>query len=73
MGVAVSNWQLTRAVSLKGQMGVVSETAPDTVFIRCLLDGDTKRQVAYRCPAAVKNHFMPRVEIPKKPRGNLSL
>ncbi|NCG08116.1 MAG: nitronate monooxygenase [Verrucomicrobia bacterium] len=40
MGVAVSNWQLARAVSRKGQMGVVSGTALDTVLIRRLQDGD---------------------------------
>ena len=40
MGVAVSNWNLARAVSLNGQMGVVSGTALDTVLIRRLQDGD---------------------------------
>lgn len=40
MGVAVSNWRLARAVSLRGQLGVVSGTALDTVFIRRLQDGD---------------------------------
>ncbi len=41
MGIAVSNWQLARAVSTAGQMGVVSGTALSTVFIRRLQDGDT--------------------------------
>ena len=40
MGVAVSNWQLARAVSTRGQLGVVSGTVLDTVFIRRLQDGD---------------------------------
>ncbi len=40
MGVAVSNWRLARAVSLRGQLGVVSGTALDTVFMRRLQDGD---------------------------------
>jgi NAD(P)H-dependent flavin oxidoreductase YrpB (nitropropane dioxygenase family) len=40
MGVAVSSWRLARAVSLRGQLGVVSGTALDTVFIRRLQDGD---------------------------------
>ncbi len=40
MGVAVSNWKLARAVSLRGQLGVVSGTALDTVFVRRLQDGD---------------------------------
>ncbi len=42
MGVAVSNWRLARAVSLRGQLGVVSGTALDTVFIRRLQDGDPR-------------------------------
>ena len=40
MGVAVSNWRLARAVSLRGQLGVVSGTALDTVLMRRLQDGD---------------------------------
>ncbi|MHB1297610.1 MAG: nitronate monooxygenase [Gemmatimonadaceae bacterium] len=40
MGIAVSNWKLARAVSLTGQLGVVSGTALDTVFVRRLQDGD---------------------------------
>lgn len=40
MGVGVSSWQLARAVSRVGQLGVVSGTALDTVLARRLLDGD---------------------------------
>ena len=40
MGVGVSNWQLARAVSLKGEIGVVSGTALDTVIVRRLQNGD---------------------------------
>ena len=40
MGVAVSGWQLARAVSLTGQLGVVSGTAIDTVLARRLQMGD---------------------------------
>ena len=40
MGVAVSNWKLANAVSSRGQLGVVSGTALDTVFVRRLQDGD---------------------------------
>lgn len=40
MGVAVSSWKLARAVSMKGQLGVVSGTALDTVLVRRLQDGD---------------------------------
>lgn len=40
MGVAVSNWRLAHAVSSLGQLGVVSGTALDQVFVRRLQDGD---------------------------------
>jgi nitronate monooxygenase len=40
MGVAVSGWQLARAVSLCGQLGVVSGTALDVVLARRLQLGD---------------------------------
>lgn len=40
MGVAVSDWRLARAVSMKGQLGVVSGTALDLVITRRLQDGD---------------------------------
>jgi nitronate monooxygenase len=40
MGVGVSNWILARAVARRGQLGVVSGTALDTVLVRCLQDGD---------------------------------
>ena len=40
MGVAVSSWQLARAVAKCGQLGVVSGTAIDSVLARRLQDGD---------------------------------
>jgi nitronate monooxygenase len=40
MGVGVSNWFLAREVSRSGQLGVVSGTAIDTIFVRRLQDGD---------------------------------
>lgn len=40
MGIAVSNWTLARAVSLLGQLGVVSGTAINSVLVRRLQDGD---------------------------------
>ncbi len=40
MGIAVSNWQLARTVSMQGQLGVVSGTAIDNVLARRLQDGD---------------------------------
>ncbi len=40
MGVGVSNWVLAKAVSLRGQLGVVSGTCVDTLMVRRLQDGD---------------------------------
>src|SRR5665213_1730503 len=40
MGVAVSNWKLARAVSMAGQLGVVSGTALENVMARRLQMGD---------------------------------
>jgi len=40
MGVGVSGWRLARAVSLCGQLGVVSGTALDVLLVRHLQDGD---------------------------------
>ncbi len=40
MGVGVSSWQLARAVSQEGQLGVVSGVALDVVHARRLNDGD---------------------------------
>ncbi|MEU4269854.1 nitronate monooxygenase [Streptomyces sp. NPDC026092] len=50
MGVGVSGWQLARAVSRTGQLGVVSGTALGTVLARRLqlgdADGDVRRALA---------------------------
>lgn len=40
MGAAVSDWRLARTVALRGQLGVVSGTGIDSVFVRRLQDGD---------------------------------
>src|ERR1017187_2300154 len=40
MGVGVSNWRLANTVSKLGQLGVVSGTALDSLFVRRLADGD---------------------------------
>jgi NAD(P)H-dependent flavin oxidoreductase YrpB (nitropropane dioxygenase family) len=45
MGVGVSNWRLARAVGECGQMGVVSGTALDSVFVRRLQLGDPEGAV----------------------------
>ncbi len=45
MGVAVSSWQMARAVAQAGQLGVVSGTALDVVIARRLQDGDADGDV----------------------------
>ena len=40
MGAGVSDWRLARAVSRAGQMGVVSGTGLDAIYLRRLQDGD---------------------------------
>ena len=50
MGVGISGWKLARAVSLTGQLGVVSGTALDQILARKLqlgdLDGHLRRAMA---------------------------
>jgi NAD(P)H-dependent flavin oxidoreductase YrpB (nitropropane dioxygenase family) len=53
MGIAISNWRLARTVSSAGQLGVVSGTAIDSVFVRRLQDhgvDDALRSVLDRFP-----------------------
>ena len=50
MGIGVSDWRLARAVSLRGQLGVVSATAIDSVFVRRLQDGDAAGTSGGRWP-----------------------
>ncbi len=40
MGVAISDWELARAVSLQGQLGVVSGTGAAVIMIARLMEGD---------------------------------
>ena len=40
MGAGVSDWRLARAVSRAGQIGVVSGTGLDAIYLRRLQDGD---------------------------------
>jgi hypothetical protein len=39
MGIRISSWELARAVSLKGELGVVSGTGIDTILVRTLQNG----------------------------------
>lgn len=68
MGVGVSNWVLARAVALRGQLGVVSGTCIDSVFVRRLQDGDLGGHVRramehFPIPevveTALKKYFLP--------------
>jgi NAD(P)H-dependent flavin oxidoreductase YrpB (nitropropane dioxygenase family) len=68
MGVGVSDWRLARAVSLRGQLGVVSGTAVDTVMVRRLQDGDAgghmrRAMAAFPIPGvaadALRLYFLP--------------
>lgn len=76
MGVAVSSWQLARAVAQQGQLGVVSGTALDVVIARRLQDGDVgghvRRAAAdFPVPAlaqrVVEKYFRPEGRPPGKP------
>ncbi len=45
MGVAISDWNLARAVSMQGHLGVVSETGIALVMISRLMDGDREGHI----------------------------
>jgi len=68
MGIGVSNWRLARAVSMSGQLGVVSGTAIDMVLVRRLQDGDVGGHVRdaiahFPLPdvgdRAIRHYFLP--------------
>lgn len=68
MGVGVSNWRLARAVASMGELGVVSGTGVDTLFVRRLQDGDqgghVRRAMAHfpfpeAVDAALERYFRP--------------
>ena len=69
MGIGVSNWTLARAVSRCGQLGVVSGTAIDTVFVRRLQDGDAgghlRRAMAAFPIAGVSERVLHRYFLPQ--------
>lgn len=64
MGVAVSDWRLARAVSMRGHLGVVSATGIDTVLVRRLQDGDAgghmRRAIAHFPMPGVGERFLAR-------------
>jgi NAD(P)H-dependent flavin oxidoreductase YrpB (nitropropane dioxygenase family) len=76
MGVAVSGWRLANAVGRTGQMGVVSGTGLDTVFVRRLQDGDPGghlRRAMERFPIrraadeALRRYYRPEGKAPGEP------
>lgn len=76
MGVAVSHWPLARAVSLAGQLGVVSGTGIDVVLLRRLQDGDAgghMRRALAACPwpdlaeQVILRYFQPDGRMPNQP------
>ncbi|MFH1649535.1 MAG: nitronate monooxygenase [Candidatus Woesearchaeota archaeon] len=48
MGAGVSNWRLARAVSMTGQLGVVSGTGSPDILLRRLQRGDEEMVSAIR-------------------------
>ncbi|MEK6797848.1 MAG: nitronate monooxygenase [Planctomycetota bacterium] len=82
MGAAVSNWRLANAVARSGQLGVVSGTGIDTVFVRRLQDGDRgghmrrgMEQFPIRRAAdeAMRGYFRPEGRAPGEPYKLLPL
>lgn len=76
MGVGVSNWQLARAVSRRGQLGAISGTALDSLLVRRLQDGDRgghMRRALAAFPisevsaAALRRYFLPEGRPPHEP------
>lgn len=68
MGVAVSNWKLARAVSVAGQLGVVSGTALENVMARRLQlgdqDGTTRRALEHFPDQEIVARILDRYFIP---------
>lgn len=82
MGVGISDWRLARAVSMRGQLGVVSGTAIDTVVIRRLQDGDPgghlrRAMAAFPIPGVAEDlerlYFLPEGRAPGAPYKLLPL
>jgi NAD(P)H-dependent flavin oxidoreductase YrpB (nitropropane dioxygenase family) len=73
MGVAVSNWRLAKAVSITGNLGVVSGTMLDTVMVRRLQDGDpggdVRRALAHFPIAGAAEEILRRYYKPEGRRG----
>lgn len=82
MGVGVSGWQLARAVSGMGQLGVVSGAALDQILARRLQDGDPgghMRRAAAHFPfqelikRVWKSYYLPGGRAPNQPYKTLPM
>jgi nitronate monooxygenase len=82
MGIGVSSWNLARAVSLQGHMGVVSGTCIDSLFVRRLQDGDPgghlrRAMEAFPMPEvsarAFREYFLPKGRDEGQPYQLLSM
>jgi len=82
MGVGISDWRLARAVAERGQLGVVSGTAIDTVLVRRLQDGDPgghmrRAMAAFPIPGVAADmerlYFLPEGRAPGTPYKLLPL
>jgi nitronate monooxygenase len=82
MGAGVSGWQLAKAVSRTGQLGVVSGTALDTILSRRLQSGDPGghlRRALHQFPVPemaeriLERHFVPGGKSPATPFRALPL
>lgn len=80
--MGISNWVLAKAVSSRGQLGVVSGSVLDTVFIRRLQDGDSGghlRRALRHFPvpsiaeAALAKYLKPEGRQPGQPYARLPL
>ncbi|MFO8099620.1 MAG: nitronate monooxygenase [Salinibacter sp.] len=73
MGIGVSTWRLARHVAQRGEIGVISGTAIDTVVVRELQDGDPhdRRSVLRTYPDdAIVEHLIDRFYRPEgRPDG----
>ncbi len=56
MGIRISSWQLAREVTRKGELGVISGTAIDSVLVRTLQEGE-KTCLCY-CSSAIFRLFL---------------
>src|SRR5574338_321502 len=74
MGIGVSSWPLARAVSIRGQLGVVSGAGTETTMVRRLQEGDPgghlRRSIARFPLPEVANDVLRRYFLPEgRPPG----